>query len=170
MRSQAGQGLGEKIVNNKSKALIFLGAAASLFIGAVTADEIATLREGTPLADEAAPKQIPRVVDADIKTQRNYPMQPPLIPHDTRGYEVNIQVNKCMSCHARRKTEESQAPMISVTHYMDRDGNFLAEISPRRYFCNQCHVNQTESKNLVENTFEDMDKILGERATAGQDD
>ena len=37
-------------------------------------------------------------------------------------------------------TEESQAPMVSVTHYMDRDGNFLADISARRYFCEQCHV------------------------------
>ena len=84
-------------------------------------------------------------------------MQPPLIPHDTRGYEVNLQVNKCMSCHARRRAEESQALMISVTHYMDCDGNFLAEVSPRRYFCNQCHVTQTNTREVVKSDFKDMD-------------
>ena len=40
---------------------------------------------------------------------------------------------------------------MSVSHYMDRDGNFLAEISPRRYFCEQCHVVQFDAKPLVEN-------------------
>jgi cytochrome c-type protein NapB len=139
--------------------------ALSLFFGAAVADEIATMRGGTPLDEEAAPGAIPQVVDGDIRTKRNYPMQPPLIPHDTRGYEVNLQVNKCMSCHARRRTEESQAPMISVTHYMDRDGNFLADVSPRRYFCNQCHVNQTLTRDVPENEFEDMDELLQKLAT-----
>jgi len=141
----------------------------ALFIGAVTADEIATLREGAPIDNEATPDPIPQVINNDIRTQRNYPMQPPLIPHDTRGYEVNLKVNKCMACHARRRTEESQAPMISVTHYMDRDGNFLAEISPRRYFCNQCHVTQTAVRAVLENDFTDMDELLRERTAGDQD-
>ena len=148
--------------------LIVLGI--SILITAVTADEIATLRDGTPLDEQAAPDPIPQVIDGDFRSKRNYPMQPPLIPHDIRGYEVNLQVNKCMSCHARRRTEESQAPMISVTHYMDRDGNFLAEVSPRRYFCNQCHVNQTVARDLVENEFEDMDKLLEERVASEPND
>ncbi|MCB1961304.1 MAG: nitrate reductase cytochrome c-type subunit, partial [Rhodocyclaceae bacterium] len=29
----------------------------------------------------------------------------------------------------------------------------LSNISPRRYFCNQCHVPQFDAKPLVENTF-----------------
>ncbi len=75
-----------------------------------------------------------------------------------------------MSCHARRQTEDSQAPMISVTHYMDREGNFLAEISPRRYFCNQCHVNQTTTRDVLENDFQDMDDLIEERAAKSKDD
>ncbi|PJI52124.1 hypothetical protein CTI14_47775, partial [Methylobacterium radiotolerans] len=31
-------------------------------------------------------------------------------------------------------TEQTQAVPLSVTHYMDRDSNVLAEVSPRRYF------------------------------------
>jgi cytochrome c-type protein NapB len=60
--------------------------------------------------------------------------------------------------------------MISVTHYMNRDGNFLAEVSPRRYFCNQCHVNQTAARPMIENTFEDMDLLLEKRSAEEQED
>ena len=45
--------------------------------------------------------------------------------------------------------------MISVTHFMDRDGQMLADVTPRRYFCNACHVSQTDAKPLVANTFRD---------------
>ncbi len=50
--------------------------------------------------------------------------------------------------------------MISITHFMNRDNQFLASVSPRRFFCTQCHVPQTESKPLVENTFVDVDEVL----------
>ena len=143
--------------------LLLLSLGTSL----VMAEELPTLRYGEPIDQEASPSPIPKVIDDDARSKRNYPMQPPLIPHDTRGYQVDLAVNKCMSCHARKRTEESQAPMISVTHYMDREGNFLAEISPRRYFCNQCHVTQTDSRITVENEFEDMDELLRERAESG---
>ena len=43
---------------------------------------------------------------------------------------------------------------------MDRDGNLLADISPRRYFCDTCHVVQLEVKPLVENNYEDVEDIL----------
>jgi cytochrome c-type protein NapB len=158
------------MMNLKKPAIAVLLLTTLLSIGLVVADEIATLRDGLPIDEEAEPAPIPLVVDGDIRTKRNYPMQPPLIPHDIRGYEVNLQANKCMTCHARRRTEESQAPMISVTHYMDRDGNFLAEISPRRYFCNQCHVTQTATRDVVENEFKDMDELLDRRATGDQGD
>lgn len=133
------------------------------------ADDIATLRNGLAIDEQAKPAAMSKIIDEDIRQTRNYPMQPPLIPHHTRGYEVNLQVNKCMSCHARKRTGESQAPMISVTHFMDRDGNFLAEISPRRYFCQQCHINQTMVREAVENEFRDMDEIISERAAREQD-
>ena len=96
----------------------------------------------------------------DLRRSRNYPMQPPTIPHKIDGYQLDMNTNKCLSCHHRRRIEVSQAPMVSVTHYMDRDGNFLAEVSPRRYFCNQCHIPQTDARPLVENTFKDIDTLL----------
>ncbi len=58
--------------------------------------------------------------------------------------------------------------MISITHYMDRDGQALAAVAPRRYFCVQCHVPQKDVQPLVGNTFEDIDKILQRDAAAGK--
>jgi cytochrome c-type protein NapB len=145
------------------------GVLATFLLTLVAADELPTLRDGAAIDEDIAPVAMQKIIDTDIRPQRNYPMQPPTIPHNTRGYELNLQVNKCMSCHARRRTEESQAPMISVTHYMDREGNFLAEVSPRRYFCTQCHINQTTARPLIENTFEDMDELLEKRSEEQED-
>jgi cytochrome c-type protein NapB len=121
------------------------------------------MRGEVPIPAEPAPPRMPQVENTDLRRARAYPMQPPTIPHKIDGYQVDLNSNKCLSCHSRRRTEESQAPMVSVTHYMDRDGNFLAEVSPRRYFCNQCHVPQTNARPLVENTFQDIDEVLRNR-------
>ncbi len=129
-------------------------------------DNIATLR-GAPIDAEPVPPKISRVENDDLRRKRAYPMQPPTIPHKIDGYQVDLNVNKCMSCHSRRRTEASQAPMVSVTHYMDREGNFLAEISPRRYFCAQCHVVQTRSNPRVGNDFVDMDDLIAAPPAAG---
>jgi cytochrome c-type protein NapB len=60
--------------------------------------------------------------------------------------------------------------MVSVTHYMDRHGQFLASISPRRYFCTQCHVPQHPDEPEVENLFIDIDTLLAEEAARRRDD
>lgn len=122
-------------------------------------EDLATLRS----ADIAVEPDAPRMgneENKDKKRKRNYPMQPPTTPHKVSSYRIDLNSNKCLSCHSRRQVPDSQAPMVSVTHYMDRDGNFLAEVSPRRYFCNQCHVPQLEVKPLVGNYFEDIDAVL----------
>lgn len=125
------------------------------------ADEevIATLRGATiSEAPEAPP--MAKIANKDLLRTRNYPEQPPSIPHKIDGYQVDLNSNRCMSCHSRVATGQSQAPMVSITHFMDRDGQFLASISPRRYFCNQCHVVQTEAQPLVANDFVDIDSLL----------
>ena len=122
-------------------------------------DDLATLRDG-PIDKEMEPPKMADVDDRDIKRARSYPMQPPTIPHRIRDYRVDINSNKCLSCHSRKQTAASQAPMVSVTHYMDREGNFLADVSPRRYFCEQCHVVQTNAPSLVGSDFKDIDHLL----------
>lgn len=104
----------------------------------------------------------------DLKRERNYPEQPPTIPHSIRDYPLDKNGNKCLACHSRANSPRSQAPMISITHYMDRDGQALAAVSPRRYFCTQCHVPQHEVKPQVGNSFETIDKLLQDEADAAQ--
>ncbi|MDC0948718.1 nitrate reductase cytochrome c-type subunit [Gammaproteobacteria bacterium] len=109
-----------------------------------------------PLDSDPHPAAMPKVIDNDRKRARNYPEQPPTIPHRIENYQVDLNVNQCLACHRRDRTAESQAPMVSITHFMDRDGNFLAEVSPRRYFCQQCHVVQTDAQEWVGNEFVDF--------------
>jgi len=144
-------------------------AAALLVASASTlamAQSFSALRGSTPLDQEAQPPLVTPELNTSEREARNYPEQPPVIPHATEGYEVSIHGNKCLSCHARSRVRESQAPMISITHFADRDGQFLASISPRRYFCTQCHVPQHNVKPPVQNDFVDIDTLLT-RATPG---
>nr|MCU0950994.1 nitrate reductase cytochrome c-type subunit [Burkholderiaceae bacterium] len=55
-----------------------------------------------------------------------------------------------------------------ITHYTDRNGNMLADISPRRYFCEQCHVVQTEVNLVVANRYEDVERIVRQEAASRQ--
>lgn len=147
----------------------FAAIAASILVvsisGLAIAEGTATLRGGTPIPEEAAAPAFGKVENKDLRRTRNYPEQPPTIPHKVRDYEVTKNANKCMSCHSRRQTGESQAPMVSVTHFMDRDYQVLATISPRRYFCNQCHVVQQDVKAPVVNEFKDVEDVLKSEAS-----
>jgi nitrate reductase (cytochrome), electron transfer subunit len=84
---------------------------------------------------------------------RDYVQQPPLIPHKIDGYEISKNFNKCMDCHSWSRYQEFNATKVSLTHFKDREGGELSNISPRRYFCTQCHIPQSDAKPLVENTF-----------------
>lgn len=118
------------------------------------------LRRGAPLSTEPVAAPMARVENSDQRRKRNWPEQPPTIPHSIDGYQVDKNSNRCLLCHSRQGTEAFQAPMVSVTHFMDRDGQVLAQVSPRRYFCNQCHVVQTDAELLVESDFVDVDAVL----------
>jgi nitrate reductase (cytochrome), electron transfer subunit len=151
-----------------SRHLLFaaLGGLAVLAAGTIASSQTGPnglrsgLRGNTALQEEGpAPRLLPQV-NTDIREVRSYPEQPPVIPHTIEAYQLDANVNQCLSCHARSRTGESQAPMVSITHFMDRDGQFLASVSPRRYFCVQCHVPQSPVKPPVGNRFVDVDTLL----------
>ena len=95
-----------------------------------------------------------RLMPDQAPIERDFVQQPPLIPHKVEGYEVTMNFNKCMDCHAWSRYKESGATKVSLTHFKDRDGGELSNISPRRYFCMQCHVPQTDATPLVANKFQ----------------
>lgn len=133
---------------------------AGLTSAAIAAEPIATLRGAVELSPEPSAPRMTQFDDSDQRQTRNYPEQPPIIPHDIDGYRIDLDSNKCLSCHARSRTGESGAPMVSITHFMDGEGQFKAAVTPRRYFCTQCHVPQHPLKPLVGNDFVDVDSVL----------
>jgi len=153
--------------DNRRFAFAVALAATLITVSTALAAELTGLRGSTPVDQEIAPPPIPNEVNDDKRQSRNYPEQPPVIPHQTRDYQITLNANKCLTCHSRQFTAQSQAPMISITHFMDRDGQILASVTPRRYFCTQCHVSQADTPPLVENTFRDIDTIIGAERSEG---
>ncbi len=133
-------------------------------VGQLLADaSLPTIRGETKLADSDEPPLMPKVENRDLKRTRDYPQAAPTIPHEIEFYQLNKDFNRCLSCHGRLQAEASQAPVVSITHYMNRERDFLASVTPARYFCTQCHVVQHDVKPLVENKFIDMDVLSREQ-------
>jgi cytochrome c-type protein NapB len=143
------------------RATILIAMALGTFAAAALAADAPRLIGPTPALESPPAPPLARTLNTEGRpSMRNYPEQPPVIPHPIEGYQLSLATNRCLTCHRRQYTEASGAPMISVTHYMDRAGQMLADVSPRRYFCTQCHVGQTDAQPLVENTFVDMDELV----------
>lgn len=137
-----------------------MAAALFLFTAATAAgDDVRSLRGDTDLDAAAKPPVIKRWQPDSEVIARDYVQQPPLIPHSIEGYKIRPNSNKCLTCHSWANYREAGATKISQTHFADRDENLLANIAPRRYFCTQCHVGQTDAKPLVGNTFEPVKAI-----------
>ena len=132
-----------------------------LATASLAAVQLQSERGDIPVSEEfdQAP-QLHQYQKDGLPIERNYLLQPPLIPHQIEGYTVTPKFNKCMSCHSWTKYKEANATKISQTHFESRDGVVLANISARRYFCVQCHVPQTNARPLVENTFEPVEALI----------
>lgn len=85
-----------------------------------------------------------------------FPFQPPLVPHSIRGLQVSKNVNHCLGCHAIEPSKTTGATRLPASHFMDRDGKVYENESPRRYFCLQCHVQQTDVNPIIQNKFESV--------------
>ena len=141
------------------RALVLLavcGAAGAALAQSQTPAELAGPK--SPM-ETIAQEPVPKWVTDDVRRMRAYPEQPPIIPHSIDGYQLSVNTNRCMSCHKREYTQGSGAPMISITHFQTRDGQMLADVSPRRYFCTECHVPQANVRPLIENRFKDMSEL-----------
>jgi len=131
-----------------------LAAALALLAFPAWAEPVVdAMRGATPILEATQPPRLSNAVNDDNRMPRNYAQQPPVIPHRVDGYQIDKNFNKCLDCHARGKTELSLAVPVSSTHYLNREGKVLAQISTRRYFCMQCHVAQEPAKPLVGNSF-----------------
>lgn len=90
-----------------------------------------------------------------------FPNQPPLVPHSIRGLQVTKNANQCLGCHSPDVSPTTGAPRVPESHFLDRDGKRTEGTSPRRYFCLQCHVQQTDVNPIVQNKFETIRQKQG---------
>lgn len=117
-----------------------------------TGQEIKALRGGVGLEVDMAPADVAKQ-ETNGRFGRAYRQQPPLIPHQIDRYQIDWRTNQCLGCHDWSVAAKQGAPTLSMTHYQDRDGRQLDTIPGTRWFCNQCHVPQADTKDLVTNTF-----------------
>ena len=102
---------------------------------------------------ETNPSESYRMERNDRLVPRSHEWQPPVIPHNVKGYQITRNVNTCLVCHNRSSAPQVGATRVPLTHYRGRDGKELATVSTRRYFCLQCHVPQADADPLVGSTF-----------------
>ncbi len=120
---------------------------------------VQSLRGGTEISDNSVPAHNIKWQHDVEPIPRQFIGQPPVIPHKVEGYKVNIKFNKCLTCHSWSNYKSSNATKISLTHFVDREGDERANIAPRRYFCLQCHVPQKQVNPLVGNSFEPIELL-----------
>jgi len=135
--------------------VLFLSFLASAMV--LAADAVKPIRGDTPIP-ETNPSQSYRTEKHDQYIPRSHAWQLPVIPHHIKGYQITKNVNTCMTCHSRKAAEQTGARPVGKSHYRDRDGRELPNISTRRYFCLQCHVPQYDAPPLVENEFKGAGK------------
>jgi len=140
---------------NGKRALILTLALVSFTYGSqlFSQENVATLRGTTDIDKTSATPEYKPWTGKSGLIARNFDEQPPLIPHKSQSYKINLELNKCLTCHGLANYEKKKAVKVSETHYKDRDGNVLESISPSRYFCTQCHVEQRDAAPLVNNDF-----------------
>lgn len=143
-------------MSNRPISILAAAVIAVMLAGSAGAQEKKSaaqpLRGPLPIPETNA-SDIYRMERHDRVIPRNFAWQPPVIPHNVKGYQITKDVNMCMVCHSGKAAPRTGATPVAKSHYLDRDGKELPTISTRRYFCLQCHVPQFDAEPLVQNTF-----------------
>jgi len=120
--------------------------------------DVASLRGTHVLEDMSIAPDKFKWIKKGVEFERNYDDQPPLIPHKTEGIKISFTENGCLDCHSDENYKEEEADKISSTHFFTRDEIRLKLLSPRRYFCLQCHVPQADIEPLIGNDYINLDE------------
>jgi cytochrome c-type protein NapB len=141
------------MVMNKRIPTLTLCLAALAAWGTVPAADLVSER-GTAIEAPSPEPEKRKVEVVQGGFDRSWEAQPPMIPHDIEKYEISLRQNGCLKCHSTATAEKEKTKPTPESHFLDRDGNKLEQLSSRRYFCTQCHAPQLSGAPLVGNTFE----------------
>ncbi len=83
----------------------------------------------------------------------NYVNQPPMIPHSVEGYQVTTNTNRCLQCHGVESYRTTARRVSARRTLWTVTVKCRANVAPRRYFCLQCHVPQSDTAPIIDNTF-----------------
>jgi cytochrome c-type protein NapB len=154
---------------NSKHTLRTVAATVAAVVLAVATAATAAAQERTPLkslrGELGIEKINPPPAEAKQSTlakggfARTFGQQPPLIPHQTEGYTITGSANACLGCHDRSLGAASAVTKRPQSHDADGAGPNANKISGQRYFCTQCHVEQTDAKPLVKNTFRNATQV-----------
>lgn len=140
-------------MNKRVIPAVVLAACTIAAVTASAADTVKSLRGDVSPTVTNSPPPLPPQQIQEGSFARAWKEQPPLIPHRMEKYEIDLKVNQCLRCHDRPFYQEARATRIGDSHYRDRDGKPLDQVSRSRWFCTQCHVPQSDLAPQVQNTF-----------------
>ena len=143
-------------MNGRLCVMLTLAATVLLASGSLLSQqpqELQSLRGANPVGELPESSESEPMKPAREPMPREFEQQPPLIPHATGAYKINLETNKCLTCHLEGKSGKKKVTLVSETHFMNRNGTKLANVSASRYFCTQCHVEQFNAPPLVDNEF-----------------
>lgn len=141
-----------KILNAGALFILFAMCVAPFASSAES--KLVSLRAGVSIDANNTPVAENTVLQPEDGFDTDWDSQPPSIPHEISEDIISLSENSCMNCHSKENYKKEGSVKIGKSHYYDRDGNRLKQLSSRRYFCVQCHMTQLDVDALVENTFQ----------------
>ena len=116
-------------------------------------------RGPTPLTrEDAAPPPMQRQVNDDVRRPQ-LPRPAPGDPAHDRGLPIDLNANKCLTCHAAQFTAKPGPDDQRHPLHGPRRPIRSAAVSPRRYFCTFMPRLADDVAPLVENRFTDIDTM-----------
>lgn len=145
------------IINTKNLylgALILILTSSLMPLDSNAESKLHSLRAGVAIDVNNTPVIENMVLQPEDGFDTEWDSQPPSIPHEINEDRISLSENTCMNCHGKENYKKENSVKVGKSHYYDRDGDRLKQLSPRRYFCVQCHMTQLNVDALVDNIYQ----------------
>jgi len=152
-----------------------------------TGDEL--IGDTVEIGEMAYYSEIPE--NQSTSMDRAFENAPPFIPHTVKGmYDIHMNDNECLLCHMPNKAKDENATPIPKSHFIDyrpkptlqgeqwlvmANDNEVVQVSTgdkldnSRFFCNQCHVPQTNATIEIRNTFKPSFRNSSDKSSSNLD-
>jgi cytochrome c-type protein NapB len=138
----------------------FIGSFLLVSLVGLTAQafaDITSLRGVPEIPATTTPPELMAFIKDKENVPRTFEEQPPVVPHESEKYTINLQENKCLECHMKQPgKDEAKSVEMSESHFINRNGEKLDHPAGSRHFCTQCHVPQVDAPPLVGSNFKSL--------------